>query len=169
MKKSLIVSCFVLLTLLFLFCSCKKADNAPSVKIDTEKRYLVSIKIDDFEGKGEIFYDKNKNLHLLHTDPTSPLFSMEEIFGEKSVKTRFKDLEYEQDLFISGTAILKNIFDLLGSENGKKVSGKGEIKTEFADENYRFTLYSEKETTEEQKIIGSGWNSNFAIIFIPAA
>ncbi len=169
MKKSLISLFSVFLLISLFICGCGKNPTSPSVKPNTETRYIASIKIEDFESKGELFYDEKSRLHLLHTDPTSPLFTMEEIFDEEKIKTNFKDLEYEKDFHCSGTGILKNLFDILISETGKKTIENGEKKVIYCGKDYNFSLSFTDKNSSKQKIFGNGWDNTFEITFSPVA
>ena len=169
MKKSFLFSFFIFLLICILTCSCEKNSSPPSENFNLNTQYLASIQIENFESKGEFFFDEEKKLHLLHADPTSPLFGMEEIFDQDKIKTIFDHLEYEKTFSRHGTAILKCIFDVIQTENGKTEIENGLRVKKYSGEDFCFTLSSSKENPKAKTISGNGWNSKFNITFLPKA
>ena len=154
----------ILLCLLFLF-SCEKKGKNLETEFSSKFRYLAEVKIGEFETKGEVFFDKEENLHFLHNDPTTLLFGMEEVFCEKKIKTYYKDLEYERDFVNTGTAIIKMLFDTIDLNDAKLNSSKNIFTKKYVGKDFSFDLTIQRDDNKKYEIKGNGWDTSFQIIF----
>lgn len=94
LKKPLAFILSFLLILPFAGCSNTKKQNGTNFFSD-QTHYHVGIETENVKTRGKIFFDESGCLHLLHEDPTSPLFGMEEVFSETCRKSLFHELEFE--------------------------------------------------------------------------
>ncbi len=166
--KIRILNHFVLFLLFSLsLCSCSKIKTETPRLFDDSLRYHVGIKIETFETQGEVFFDEEKKIHFLYTDPTTPLFGMEEVIGEDTIKTYYKDMEYEREYTKNGLGIIKDVLKLINEVQIKQIK---ESKVYISkEENYSFTLDFDEKGKEPSKISGEISDVTFEINFIPVA
>lgn len=99
---------FVLsLFLIFPFSGCKNEKKATETKFFSEQtHYHIGIETENIKTRGKIFFDEKGALHLLHEDPLSPLFGMEEVFSDNCTKSYFHELEFETPPNFDGIGVI---------------------------------------------------------------
>lgn len=168
MKQNLLL-CFFLL--LFLLSGCQKPiENTKSSILPLDREYRIEIKAGDFEGSAKIFFDEEGKFHLIHSDPNSPLFGMEEIISEEKTEFHFGKLSREEATRCEGTALSFFAMQLLSEkEPEKRESGfleEAEVEIRTYSESDRIAkFFLSKSDGSPQKILGSGALSGLEIRF----
>ncbi len=159
MKKTTYLFLLLLVfALLVTGLSCSKNETvpeAPTFLPDTV--YRVGLQMGEYKGSGEITLSEEGTVHLFHTDPTSPLFTMEEIIEKDRIRCKFCGMEWESDEASPYSAKLYEIFQILlnQTETGKEVEsirGEDAIKEIYELDEKRLIFYCGKEKKEPIQI-----------------
>jgi hypothetical protein len=169
MKQNLLMYFFLLL---FLFSGCQKPiENTENTIPAFDREYQIEMKAGNFEGSAKIFFDEEGIFHLIHSDPSSPLCGMEEIYSDGKIKIHFGNLLREENTRFEGTALAFFAIDLISQkspekrENGVLEEQEVQIYT-FSETEKSAKLFLLKADHSPIKIIGEGSLAGLEIQFL---
>lgn len=170
MKRTL---CIFFILCLLLLCGCQKPiENKKSLEFFPEGESKIRFNANGFEGSGKIFFDTEGKFHLLHSDKTSPLFGLEEVYSGEKAEYYFQD-QFRSEAFRSeGTALIYSAIDLIASSSPKKRENtifeeKEAVIYTFSSEDKTATLYLSKADHSPLQILGQGALSGLSVQFLP--
>ena len=161
---------FILPLLLFLYTGCSKKQPDFTGDLLLSNQHHISIKTETLQTRARIFYDESGAMHLLHADPQSALFGLEEIFSSQGVKSNFYQLEFESLPYFDGAGTVFQAFETVRTCSPAKIQSDHEhIKLCYESENSDFSLTLTKENCKPVCMKGQLESKSFDINFSEAA
>ncbi len=162
----------LLITVLCLFFTgCGQTqERGANAFIETEKDYIVGIKISGFETCAKIHLFENGEVRILYTDSYSPLYGMEERYGKDSVTTQYDDIQWKSDEILMQCSVIYDAITILNSKKPIKeakatLDGK-DVKMYLYENDYvSFSVFLNEKGNSIRKIEGKKQNSPFEINF----
>ena len=167
MKKTVLALLFLLIFIVTSLSGCAARNSGGSDINLGEVEYAVGVKIGEWETRGKLFFDREGALHFLHEDPTSPLFSLEEVFQGDFILSDYQSIHYESQNKGYGTGMLWDVFDLIQRGSPvKTVKTKEKVIYEYeSGKDLAFSLEADRESASPLQISGVGKDLAFSITF----
>ena len=167
MKKTVAALFFLTLSVMIGLCGCGKQDEGGSLIDAGGREYAVGVKIGNWESRGKLFFDGDGALHFLHEDPTSPLFSLEEIFKDGHILSDYHNVRYESQNRGYGTGLFWDVFHrILTQGPDKTAKTKEKITYEYGSgQDLSFSVETDRKSGEILEISGVGKDLTFQITF----
>ena len=165
-KKHLSLLLLILSAALFFGCS-KTEGKKQQVFFSDQSHYHLGIETGTIKTRAKVNFDEEGALHLLHEDPLSPLFGMEEVFSENCLKCYFDNLEFESPPSYDGIGIVYSVLKFIRENEAEDISkNQNEIlycyKTENENTKFEFLTIDKVPSKLSGTFNGKAFLFNFA-------
>ncbi|MBE6712639.1 MAG: hypothetical protein E7580_03840 [Ruminococcaceae bacterium] len=164
-KKIVALFCFLLIAFFSVGCE-HKTENEQRAFFPTKTEFHVGIQADTFKTRICFFFDENGACHVLHEDPTSPLFGLEEIFTPDSVNGFYSGMQFQNLPYCGGIGTVYRALVTIRETKPLKITKDGE-KILYTYENEHLSMvfkYSEKGSLP-LTVFGTDNGNEFSINF----
>ena len=159
----------IVLSLFIIGCS-KSQESVVDTFLETEKDYIVGIKISDFETSAKINIFKNGDVRILYTDVNSPLFGMEERYNKNSITTQYDDVQWKFTEILPQTSVIYEAIALINSKKPIKITketlnGNVGMMYHYQSDNMTFSVFMIHKDNSIKRMEGKKENTAFEINF----
>jgi len=157
--KKRFLSCLFAFLFLLSGCRAEKGNEKKEPITPLRGEFGVDVVLDQFQTSGKISVLENGSYRFEHTDPTSPLFGMQEIWDDEILHVSYRGIVWEtqeiRPITLSIFEILSMMEDPKNLTEEVKLGEEKQKKFTFSSDKDQISLILEQNTKEPIMIQGS--------------